>query len=117
MAITADTQGKHDTAAPPSYAAVVAQSGPSSASQQPRPATRTYSLPGDEQSHLNRPARSQDPHRQYHGSAGNAEAQWFPPTSDREVRSRTRKRFLIAFLWAFAIYTLLGYASSSILVC
>lgn len=110
MAIKSDAQHKQDSAAPPSYAAAVAQSGPSSSRSQPPPppqaVTRTLSLPGDEQSHLTHSRRA------YYGSNStmrDAEAQWFPPTSEREVKSRARKRFFIAFLWAFAIYTLLGY--------
>lgn len=32
-----------------------------------------------------------------------------PPSSESEVRSRARKRFFLAFLWAVGIYSLLGY--------
>lgn len=35
-----------------------------------------------------------------------------PPANEGEVRSRARKRFLVAFLWAFGIWTLLGYVFS-----
>jgi hypothetical protein len=112
MAITPEPSDKHDTAAPPSYAAAVAGTGPSSqrTSQQPQPA-RTYSLPGDEQSHLTA-SQQQRSNPSYNGSNGNAEAQWVPPANEREVKSRARKRFLIAFLWAFGIWTLLGYDTS-----
>lgn len=114
MAITPDPTGKTDSAAPPSYAAAVAGTGSSSQrpAQQPQPA-RTYSLPGDEQSHLT-PAQQQRSGPSYRGNAGNAEAQWVPPANEAEVRSRARKRFLIAFLWAFGIWTLLGYATQDL---
>ncbi|KAJ9126599.1 hypothetical protein QFC24_001628 [Naganishia onofrii] len=106
-----DTPHKQDSAAPPSYAAAVAQSGPSSSRSQPPPpqaVTRTLSLPGEEHSHLT--AQSVRGYRGHDHALGrrDPEAQWFPPTSEREVKSRARKRFFIAFLWAFAIYTLLG---------
>lgn len=39
-----------------------------------------------------------------------------PPSSESEVRSRARKRFFIAALWAFGIYTLLGYAFPCFLI-
>ncbi|KAJ9106214.1 hypothetical protein QFC21_001358 [Naganishia friedmannii] len=106
MAIKSDAPHKQDSAAPPSYAAAVAQSGASSSQPPPQAVTRTLSLPGDEHSHLAQPARG------YHGhdsdARRDAEAQWFPPTSEREVKSRARKRFFMAFLWAFVIYTILG---------
>lgn len=115
MAITPELSGKHDPAAPPSYAAAVAGTGPSSQriSQQPQP-TRTYSLPGDEQSHLTAPQQHRS-NASYNGHHGDAEAQWVPPANEREVKSRARKRFLIAFLWAFGIWTLLGYVFSVIM--
>lgn len=100
MTITPDS--KQDSAAPPSYAAAVAGAGPSSQRAQQPPPARTYSPSGNEQSHLHQPQRT------YH-SGGNAEEQWVPPSSESEVRSRARKRFFIAALWAFGIYTLLGY--------
>ncbi|KAI5454961.1 hypothetical protein NCC49_002237 [Naganishia albida] len=100
MTITPDA--KQDSAAPPSYAAAVAGAGPST--QQQPPQARTHSPSNNEQSNLRQAHNSQ---RAYHAGR-NAEEQWMPPSSESEVRSRTRKRFFIAALWAFGIYTLLG---------
>jgi hypothetical protein len=82
---------------------------PDSQATAPPQARRQLSLPGDEPAH---PAHHHVLHSAtYFAAVPVVQGEWTPPPNAAVAKARARRRFFVAFLWAFGIYVLVGWVA------